>query len=221
MESKATFVPFLLLIISAATAAGIGKQSSVKDDFLRNINEQRLRLCNGFPGERSVHVYVFNLTNPEDFLNKTNGDFQEIGPFNFKETRSRKNCWVTLGDLEINFEDERKVSADSKSSKDFDAPLTTVNIAFSVKYLAWTDLLNFVRKGEGYLKQDSTPRALLTDGYDISDINSYIRYWYTKNLLELQHDTFTPFMEVCVLKFCKYCIHAHKAIPLKGKCIIK
>ncbi|CAG7821594.1 unnamed protein product, partial [Allacma fusca] len=111
---------------------------SVRDDFLRNINEQRLGLCEGIPGERSVHLYIFNLTNPGDFLNRRKplphiGTFEEVGPFNFKETRSRKNCFVAFDDLSIHFKNVRKLSAES--SADLDVPLNTVNIAFSNFFL--------------------------------------------------------------------------------------
>ncbi|CAG7718445.1 unnamed protein product, partial [Allacma fusca] len=40
------------------------------------------------------------------------GTFKEVGPFIFKETRSRKNCWVAFDDLNINFEDVREVSVE-------------------------------------------------------------------------------------------------------------
>ncbi|CAG7718092.1 unnamed protein product, partial [Allacma fusca] len=57
-------------------------------------------------------------------------------------------------------------------------------------------LAKFTRNGEGYLRQNSTPRALLTDGYNISDYNSYLRKEFPFNLTELQHDVFTPFNEL-------------------------
>ncbi|CAG7824394.1 unnamed protein product, partial [Allacma fusca] len=195
------------LIISAA--AGIGKQYSESDDFLRNINEERLALCDVLPGERSVHLYIFNLTNPADFLNKTNpfphiGSFEEIGPFSFKETRSRENCRVSMDDLYINFDEVRQLSAESSSNENFDAPLSTANIAFSrfgafiheEENNAFLKLEDFVKNGEGYLRQNISPRALLTDGYNISQINTYLREKFPNNLTVLQHDTFTPFMEL-------------------------
>ncbi|CAG7817588.1 unnamed protein product [Allacma fusca] len=208
MESKTAIVSFLFLVISVAVD-GTVRQSSVGDDFLRNINEKRLGLCNGVPGERSVHVYIFNLTNPADFLNRKKplphiGDFQEIGPFNFKETRSREKCSIVLDDLNISFEDGREVLEESQLNEDFDAPLVTANIAFShfatfvldAHPLPTQPLMDFIRKGEGYLRQSSSPRALLINGYDISDMNFFLRDNYPFNLTELQHDKFTPFSEI-------------------------
>ncbi|CAG7817586.1 unnamed protein product, partial [Allacma fusca] len=151
MESKTAIIVYFLFVVISVAADVTVKQTSVGDDFLRNINEKR----------RSP-----SLTLPH-----------------FKETRSREKCSVVLDDLSISFEDGREISEESLSSGDFDAPLNTVNIAFS-------------RFGEGYLRQNSTPRALILNGNDISDINFFLRDKYPINLTELQHDTFTPFSEV-------------------------
>jgi hypothetical protein len=83
-----------------------------------------------------MHVYLYNLKNPEEFeKNGAKPVFEEIGPFIYKETRMKDNIVDNLN-YTISYSDRRFYNfLPDISPFQEDHPITTVNMAAVVRNL--------------------------------------------------------------------------------------